>query len=494
MKKSLFLITAASLVLMSGAVLSACQQQEKAKQPKYVFYLINDGTGINVVLGAEMYKAELEGRWGRSATCMSSFPVAGVASTYSYSSGITDSAASGTALATGVKTYNGALGVDPDTVPVYSIAEWAHAMGYPVGVATSVNVNHATPGAFYGHAADRNQYYEIACQLPTTGFDFFGGSDINLQHSKNTPELREELYKVFADSGYVISRGSYADYEQKANEGAQKMLLFQDMEVVNNGGAYAFPYNIDAKPGMLSVLDVMKAETDFLYRRSEQKGGKGFFLMNEIGGKVDMACHANDAATAISELFLADSCVRVAYDFYLQHPDETLIVVTSDHETGGFSVGNNAGGYSNNLQLLQHQTCSVDEITRHFQELRSETHNRVSWEQVKETLGKDLGFWSKVDLSKTEEDLLKDLYAKSFVGQMPNEENLYSANEPMAAAAVRIMNSRAHVGWTSGAHTAGLVNVFAIGVGAERFAGHNDNADIPVKIAEIAGYQTFRNR
>lgn len=489
MKKSLLL--AASFAALAGLAFTSCNKQEQVKQPKYVFYLINDGTGVNVVLGQEIYQAELQGRLGRVETCMSQFPVVGMATTYSMSSDVTDSAASGTALATGHKTYNGGLGVDPDTVPVTSIADWAHAMGFPVGVATSVNVNHATPGAFYGNVANRNMYYEVAQQLPATGFDFFGGSDINLQRDKDTPEIREELYKVFADSGYVIARGSYADYELKANNGAGRMILFQDMEVVNNGGAYAFPYNIDAKPGMLSVYDVMRAETDFLYRRSEAKGGKGFFLMNEIGGKIDMACHANDAATSFSELALADSCVKVAYDFYLQHPDETLIVVTSDHETGGLTLGNNFGGYATNFKLLANQTCSVDEITRHFQSLRAATRNKVTWEQVQDQLRQDLGFWAGVQLTNEEEAQLKDLYTKSFVGKMPNEENLYFANEPMAAAAVRMLNTKAFVGWTSGHHTAGLVGVYAIGVGAEKFMGQNDNADIPMKIAEAAGYRVI---
>lgn len=486
MKKN-YSILAASLMVLAGISLSSCEQQ--AKQPKYIFYLINDGTGVNVVLGQEIYKAELEGRLGRVETCMSQFPVVGMATTYSASSDVTDSAASGTALATGSKTYNGALGVNADTVPVYSIAQMAHDLGYPVGIATSVNVNHATPGAFYGHVKDRNMYYEVAQQLPTTKFDFFGGSDINLQRDKNTPEIREELYKVFADSGYVIARGSYADYEQKANDGAEKMILFQDMDVVLNGGAYAFPYNIDAKPGMLSVYDVMKAETDFLYRRSQQNGGKGFFLMNEIGGKIDMACHANDAATTFSEVALADSCVKIAYDFYLQHPDETLIVVTSDHETGGFSLGNHFGGYATNFKLLVNQKSSLDEITRHLQALRSATRNKVTWEQVQEQLKQDLGFWSSVALSEEEINDLKQLYTKSFVGQMENEENLYSANEPMAAEAVRLLNKKAYAGWTSGHHTAGLVAVYAIGVGAEKFMGLNDNSTIPMTIAEIAGYK-----
>lgn len=488
MKKS-SLILAATALSLAGIALTSCNGQEQPKQAKYVFYLINDGTGVNVALGYEMMQAEMQGRLGRQPSCMASFPVVGMASTYSMSSDVTDSAASGTALATGHKTYNGALGVDADTIPVTSIADWAHAMGIPVGIATSVNVNHATPGAFYGNVPSRNQYYDIAMTLPTTGFDFFGGSDINLERGKDKPEVREELYKVFADSGYVIARGSYADYEQKVSDGAQRMILFQDMDVVLNGGAYSFPYNIDADGQMLSVYDVMRAETDFLYRRSQQEGGKGFFLMNEIGGKIDMACHANDAATSFSEFALADSCVRVAYDFYLQHPDETLIVVTSDHETGGLTLGNTFGGYATNFKLLANQTCSVDELTRHLQSLRSATRNRVSWEQVKEQLGKDLGFWQGVELTAEEEDRLKNLYVKSFVGKMENEENLYSENEPMAAAAVRMLNTKAFVGWTSVHHTAGLVAVYAIGVGAERFMGHNDNADIPFKIAEIAGYK-----
>lgn len=488
MKKSYLILAATALSLVS-LTLASCAKQEQPKQPKYVFYLINDGTGVNTVLGEEIFRAEMQGRMGREATCMSQFPVVGMATTYSYSSDVTDSAASGTALATGHKTYNGALGVDQDTVPVTSIADWAHELGFPVGIGTSVNANHATPGAFYGNVKDRNMYYEVAQQMPATGFDFFGGSDINLQRDKNTPEVREELYKLFADSGYVIARGSYADYEAKANAGAERMMLFQDMDVVLNGGAYAFPYNIDADPKMLSVYDVMKAETDFLYRRSEKLGGKGFFLMNEVGGKIDMACHANDAATAFSEVALADSCIQLAYDFYLQHPDETLIVVTSDHETGGFTLGNTFGGYATNLKLLANQKCSVDELTHHLQALRSATRNKVTWEQIKEQLSADLGFWSGVELSKEEEDSLKDLYAKSFVGQMSNEENLYSANEPMAAAAVRLLNKRAFAGWTSAHHTAGLVAVYAVGVGAEKFMGHNDNADIPLKIAEIAGYK-----
>jgi len=474
-------LAAASLMFAS------CQSQSKGHQkPKYVFYFITDGTGVNTVLGTEQMLAELQGRWGRDTLCMTNFPVVGVSSTYSFNSGITDSAASGTCLATGTKTYNGAIGVDPDTTNLYSVAYLAHEAGVPVGVATSVCINHATPSAFYAHVPSRNSYYEIGKQLPTTGFDFFGGSDFSLDRAHRTPEHRDSLYTFCQDSGYVIARG-YEDYVAKADE-ADKMILFQSLDRTLNGADGSLPYAIDAKPGELSVYDVVKAQIDFLYKKSEKLGGRGFFIMNEIGGKVDYACHAQDGATAFKEVCLVDSCMKLAYDFYLQHPDETLIVLTADHETGGLTLGRQEGGYVANFGLFANQKCSKDEVSNHLRQLRSETRNHVSWEQVQETLRQDLGFWEGVELTAEEESELKQIYAKSFVGKMANEENLYSANEPMAALAVRILNTKAHIGWTSGGHTAGLVPVYACGVGAENFCKHNDNSDFAPTIAKIAGY------
>ena len=137
-------------------VLPLSAKGKKAKAPKYVFYLITDGTGVNTVLGTEYYRAQCEGRLGTKPLCMTSFPVVGVATTYSTSSDVTDSAASGTALATGTKTYNSGLGVCPDSVtPAISVAQRAHDAGYAVGIGTSVPVNHATPAAQYAHAKTR---------------------------------------------------------------------------------------------------------------------------------------------------------------------------------------------------------------------------------------------------------------------------------------------------------------------------------------------------
>ncbi len=482
MKKSVCVYTLASAMVLLGAGCSCGDKGSTASRtPKYIFYFISDGTGVNTVLGAEMYEAEKAGTIGRQPFRMTSFPVVGVSSTYSASHGVTDSAASGTALASGKKTKNRAVGMSEDLeTPVSSIAVWAKNSGARVGVASSVCVNHATPAAFYAHAKDRGMYYEIGTDLPVAGFDFYGGSDFYCPVSE-ADSAAADLYTIAQDSGYTIARG-YEDYLAKAAT-AERMILFQPQEA-SDRDAFSLPYFIDAKPADLTIPQILRAEIDFLMNDSAQ----GFFIMNEIGAKVDFACHANDGATAFREVAAVDSCIRIAYDFYLRHPDETLIVLTADHETGGLVLSNEKSGKQLNLRILANQRGSQDAFTSRLHELRTQTSNRVTWPQIKTALTDFYGFWDTVEINADEEKMLKNIYEKSFKGKMANEKNLYSENEPLAGAANRLVNTKAGLTWSVGGHSAGLVPVYACGVGAERFSRHNDNAAIPLIIAAIAGY------
>ena len=492
MKKILFAFLG---TLASLAVFSSCAEPkaEAPKQAKYVFYFITDGTGVNTILGHEMLQHELDHRpadgpsdgcWGRHCLTMTSLPVYGVSSTYSYDSGVTDSAASGTALATGTKTRNGMVGQAPDSTDVPSIAVWAHEAGVPVGVASSVGINHATPAAFYAHNALRRNYYDIGTQIGASGFEFFGGSDI-IDAAK--PADKPSCYDLAREAGYTVVRGAEAYRAEAAT--ADKMLLMQRQEESDNpvNGPGALPYYMDAQPGQLTVIDILRAELDFLYNH---KGGreKGFFIMNEIGGRVDQACHADDAAAAFREVAAVDSCVRIAYEFYLQHPDETLIVLTADHETGGL-VLSRPNSYSHDLRLLAHQTASKDVVNNELRELRRQTGNKVTWEQAADVLRRHLGFWDTVQLTDKEEQQLRDVYRDSFVGKQADLKGEYAWYQPLAQEAVRLLDLKAGITWTTGGHSAGLVPLIACGVGSEMFTGHNDNAEIPVKIAVAAGYQ-----
>ena len=166
--KRMLLAVALCMVAMIGLA------QGKAK---YVFYFIGDGMGVNQVNGTETYLAALEGRIGTTPLCFADFPASALVTTFSGTNGVTDSAAAGTALATGHKTKNDALGVLADlSTPIYSVAVSAKKGGAAVGVATSVSIDHATPAAFYAHVGYRGEYYKIGTQLPKTGFDYFGGS------------------------------------------------------------------------------------------------------------------------------------------------------------------------------------------------------------------------------------------------------------------------------------------------------------------------------
>lgn len=150
-----------TLILLLGLVLTLGLNAKI----KYVFYFIGDGMGTNQVLAAEMYRAELQGGIGRVPTCMSQLAVSGQISTYSASNGITDSSAAGTCLATGRKTNNGMLGIGPKGDTLTTIAETLKQQGWGIGIMTSVAIDHATPGAFYGHDEKRSHYYEIGQQL-----------------------------------------------------------------------------------------------------------------------------------------------------------------------------------------------------------------------------------------------------------------------------------------------------------------------------------------
>jgi alkaline phosphatase len=468
--------------LLAFALLAVFILPTQAQQPKYVFYFIGDGMGVNQVLGTEMYLSELKGEIGVTPLLFTQFPYSTMATTFSATNGVTDSAAAGTALATGKKTKNGALGVTKDSERVNSVASWAKENGYRVGVSTSVSIDHATPAAFYAHQDKRSAAYQIGLDLIETNFDFYAGSDFVDSNNAQAKDGKtyESLYSLAQKAGFTIARG-YKDYQKKAKK-ADKMILFQTEKASQKNNS-SIPYAIDRKKGDMSLAEITRAGINFLSKDLS----KGFFLMVE-GGKIDWAGHANDAATNFREIIDMDEAVKVAYEFYSQHPDETLIVVTADHETGGISIGN--GSYNLNLQALKSQKMSEEEFTLLINGLRAKYKNQVPWEAIQQALKENFGFWDTVKLNEKQEARLKAIYDKSFGNQPVDlEKTLYSQAEPISSEAKRILNSIANVGWVSGGHSAGHVPVFAIGANAHLFQERIDNTEIPVKIAEAAGYK-----
>ena len=155
-------------------------------------------------------------------------------------------------------------------------------------------------------------------------------------------------------------------------------------------------------------------------------------------------------------------------------PDETLIVVTADHETGGLALGNS--DYTLNLQLLQHQQCSAwilsDKVSALFK------GNKPKWEDVKQVLTESLGLYNKVEISKEEDATLQKAYKKAISHKGKDMKTMYKDINEIGALAVKMLNDKSKIGWTTNAHSAHAVPIFSIGVGAERFSGWHDNSDI----------------
>ncbi len=458
----------ASMLVMLSVVVFA---QPKAK---YVFYFIGDGMGVNQVNATETYLGALKGVIGVEPICFASFPNAALVNTQSATNGVTDSAAGGTALATGKKTKNGVIGMLKDqATPAKSVAEAAHEAGAAVGISTTVSVDHATPASFYAHVKDRNMYHEIGKQLTQTGFEFFAGSDF-LEAEKNS----ENLYELSEKAGYTIARG-LPDYKAKEAT-SERMILFQTEEA-NKKDKSCLPYALDRSDDDLTLKQIAESGIDFLMDKKKD----GFFFMLE-GGRIDWSCHSNDAAPMIAEVIDMDEAVKVAYEFYKQHPDETLIVITADHETGGLVLGR--GPYELHLDVLQNQRQTVGTFTKMVDELRKEKGDNLQWEDVKALLTKGFGFWDKVKLSDKQTARLQKVFDKMKAGNSKDTKSMYARQDELANTAKDILAEIALVGWQSGGHSNGYVPVFAIGAGAEQFHGRMDNTMIPKIIAKSAGW------
>lgn len=418
-----------------------------------------------------MYLASLKGIYGVESLTFTKFPYVGMATTFSASSGVTDSAAAGTALATGHKTYNGAIGVSADTIPVQSIAVDAKRRGYKVGITSSCSLDDATPSVFYSHQKSREYGYEIASDLLSSEFDFFAGSPFSNLTKRMDGSDAPNLLPLMKGKGYNIVYG-YKEYLAKAKDSEKVILLSNETEPV--------PVRIDRKEGDISLKQITQSAIQTLSKNNKN----GFFLMVEAGD-IDRGGHANDAGTCFREVIDLNEAVNVAMEFYNKHSDETLIVVTADHETGGIVIGD---GYTN-LQVLQYQKASKKTLSMMLAELRN-NNKQVTWEQVKQLLSDNLGFWSKIKLKERQEKHIHDAYVRTFIdGDQSKDITLYQKDEKVSSAAIKVLNEIAAVGWTTGSHSAGYVPVFAIGQGAEEFVGKYDNTQIPAKIRKIAKFK-----
>lgn len=469
MKKLLFFIAAIFVFTNSYS--------QNEKKPKYIFLFIGDGMGMVQTQLADAYLRATE----NDSLNFMYFPNKAYQNTYSLSSYITCSAASGTAMACGQKTMAERIGVDKDKRPLTSIAYEAKKQGMKVGILTTVSLDHATPAAFYAHNESRHNYHEIAMDMPKSGFDYFAGGRF-VKPEQN----RESVITTLKDSDYTIVTSS----------DSLPMLTQKNNKVCVLAPNSRIDYRIDnpQNPFALSAL------TETAIRTLDNP--KGFFMMVE-GGQVDWACHSNDAATAIHEVIDLSNAIKKALEFYQKHPNETLIVVTADHETGGLALGSQLCPYYSNIGLLKNQRISHAELESVLRKAIEKQGKNFTFENCLALMSTyfngnpenpfTLNAYDSLQLKKAYDFLMtpdKNI-ANEEVKLMYNssvEAATYAPQDRCMALIItmnKLIASKAGVAWTTFAHTGNQVGVSAIGAGSCSFRGVIDNTEIHHKLKEL---------
>lgn len=436
---------------------------------KYVFFFIGDGMGAVQRTAAEMYLAGWRSASGddeeRSAQLiMNALPVQGLIRTNSLD-GVTDSAAAGTALAAGQKTKNSRIAMDASgNKSPESIASLAKKNGMKVGIVTSAFLQDATPAAFYGHALQRTQHYDIGLQLTESGFDYFAGG--GFRNPAGRDKTRRSLLDIAKDKGFRVV-GAKAGL---ASLGPGRPAIAINPKL----RAGSMPYVIDRNSDDIHLSNFLDKGVQLL------DGERGFFIMVE-GGNIDNACHANDAASAIHETAALDEAVGVAMRFYKTRPQETLIVVTADHETGGMKISTPPDENRKFYDALRGQRASYAAFER------TVSPGKATYDQLHASARNFFGNHLPSSEATRAAYRMSMLAPKNRPAKEQSYKRLYGPYDPFTMACVREINARAGISWTSFYHSGRPVPISAIGVGSENFSGEYENTEVFSKIRQAMG-------
>lgn len=423
-------------------LLTACQSPP-APVPQTtpsIIFMIGDGMGFEYI-SAYRYANSKLGAVTLTPTVFDDLLV-GAATTYpDDDTWVTDSAASATALASGMKSYNGAIGLDRQQQPVTTLMEVAKQQGWGTGAVVSVQVTHATPAAFFTHHASRNMYDAIADSYAQQisagqwGFDVLLGGGYSHFHrdDKNwLPELTAQGLQIATT--------------------VEQLAALEQTPVLGLFAPLALPHSIDAEP----QLATMTEQALRLLQQQQQTSGKPFALMVE-GSLIDWCGHANDIACAVHEVADFANAIEVVLDYQQQHPN-TLVVITADHSTGGLTLGQ-GGEYAWHSDKVMGIKASLEVMTRGLLERQPN--------EFRDYLAPLLN----LPITEAQWQRLEAV-------QIPSELRGRARQMPYGKVLVEIISEHTRTGWTTTGHTAVDVPVLAIGPGAELFRGYQDNTEI----------------
>lgn len=435
-RKVITLVSALLLVLLATGCAEKGQiSAETPPEVKNIIFFIGDGMGYSQVSISRILSVGEDGRlWMETAQAV------GTASSYSADSLITDSAAAGTALATGHKTNNGIISMTPDLKPLKTILEVAKERGKSTGLITTVTITHATVATFASHIDHRKKEAEIALQYAKNkNVDVLLGGGRHFFIPKSSPGSKRKdelnLIEEFKKAGYAYVKTAA---ELKATTASKILGLF---------AMDAMAYTIDREEIPEASSEPTLADMTKKAIETLNKNPKGFFLVVE-GGKIDWACHGNDPGTTIQDVLAFDKAVKVGLDFLAKNPD-TLVIVTADHETGGMSLITEKKDV---LEGVKKQTASSFFIAN------------------------ELGKGADINTVMSQYAGITDLTTE--------EMKLLRTRKSLAVA--QVISKRVGIGWTTTGHSGNYIPVYAFGKGAQRFTGVWHLTDIPKITAELS--------
>jgi alkaline phosphatase len=431
--RSLFLFTKPTALLLAMALPTVA-----VAAPKNIIYMIGDGMGPTYLSAYRYYSDDITTKTVESTIFDQLW--LGMASSYpDDDTYVTDSAAGATALATGIKSYNGAISVDHNHMPLSTMMMQAKKLGKANGIVASSQINHATPASFLAHNESRRNYNEIADMYvdyhingkPVADVMLGGGKKYFIRDDRNLiNELKQQNYQ-------------YADNWQQLDQLTRTPAIALLADV-------ALPSALDNP--IQQPLAQLTAKALQLLSPAE----KGFVLMVE-GSQIDWCGHSNDIACAMAEMHDFGQAIQVAKEYVDANPD-TLLVITADHETGGLSLGANG--------VYQWRTDKIKNIQNTARVMAEKMLAAASNEEI-------LQLWhtlTNMALSDEESKLL--LSAK------------IDGNRALANQIKAIINKNTNTGWTSSGHSAADVPVLAYGKWQNDFVGFQDNTDIARKILQ----------
>lgn len=420
-------ILSLSLLLIPTALVAA---------PKNIIYMIGDGMGPAYLTGYRYYSDDISTKAVESTIYDQLW--LGMASSYpDDDTYVTDSAAGATALAVGIKSYNGAISVDTNHMPLSTMMMEAKKLGKANGIVASSQINHATPAAFLAHNKSRSNYNEIADMYVDYRVNGKPVADVMLGGGKKY-FIREDrdLVNEFKTLGYQYAQ-SWQQLEQLTRLPA--MALLADV---------ALPSALD-NPVQQPLAQLTTKALQLL-----TPAEKGFVLMVE-GSQIDWCGHNNDIACAMAEMDDFAKAIQVAKNYVDANPD-TLLIITADHETGGLSLGAN-GVYEWRTDFIKKIRNTALIIAKKMLEEKDDKTALKVWQTL-----------TSMELSSEQSALL--LTAKA------------EGNKALTKQIKAIINKNTHTGWTSSGHTAIDVPVLAYGKWQNDFIGFQDNTDIAKKI------------